>query len=285
MINIGSDIAEIYLESNPIEQVCLGSTLIWEKGEPDYIPFEDATVHTMCATRWGDYNETVITDNGDNTVDIVVTFKSMLNTTLKKSRVISTQTNVDNTGGTYTPGTTKEAIGMTLKQCAAVTSISTVFQSQNITTFNEFQYFTSVSSLTTSAFKSCKMTAITLPSSMRTIGKQAFRLCTNLTRMIVPEGVTSTGEQWVWGCKNINLIDLPSTMRTLTGYGIQPYDSKQVNFSVICRAVTPPTLGSSSYLGKLVKVYVPDDSVDAYKAANKWKDFATKIVGLSTYSG
>ena len=291
MINIGSDISEIYLGSTPVEQVYLGSNLIWEKGEPEYIPFEDATVHTMCATRWGDYNETVITDNGDNTVDIVVTFKSMLNTTLKKSKVISSETNVDNTGGEYTPGTTKTAVGMTLKQCAAVTGVGTIFRNNTtIRKFNEFQYFTSITSLSNNAFASSGIAEITFPTSLRTIGgtgnyASVFQLCTNLTQMILNEGVTSVGDRWIWGSKNIKLIDFPSTITTMRGYGIQPYDSKQVNFNIICRAVTPPSLGSSGYLTKLVKVYVPDNSVDTYKAANKWKDFATKIVGLSTYTG
>ncbi len=285
MINIGSDIGEIHLGSNPIGQVYLGNTLIWEKGEPEYLIFEDATVHTMCATRWGDYNETVITDNGDNTVNIVVTFKSMLNTTLKKSKVISSESNVDNTGGEYTPGTAKEAVGITLAQCAAVTTVGTVFKNATISKFNEFQYFTGITQINKEGFRSCKMSEITLPNSLRTIGQYAFMSCVNLTEMIIPEGVVSTATQWIWDSYHVALIDLPSTITTLTGYGIQPYKASQVNYNVICRAVNPPTLGSSSYLTKLVKVYVPDDSVDAYKAANVWKNFATKIVGLSTYTG
>lgn len=291
MINIGNDISEVYVSNIPIGQVYLEDTLIWEKGEPEYIPFEDATVHTMCATRWGDYNETVITDNGDDTVNIVVTFKSMLNTTLKKSKVISSESNVDNTGGEYTPGTTKTAVGITLKQCAAVTSIGTIFKSNtSIRKFNEFQYFTSVTSLSNNAFASSGIAEITFPNSLRTIGgtgnyASVFQSCYNLTQLILNEGVTRVGDRWIWDSYHISLIDLPSTITALNGYGIQPYRKNQVNFNIICRATTPPTLGSSGYLTKLVKVYVPDDSVDAYKAANKWKDFATKIVGLSTYSG
>ncbi len=284
---IENGILDIKLGDNQIDYIYLGNALIWENKPPEYIPFEDATVHTMCATRWGDYNETVITDNGDNTVNIVVTYKSMLNTTLKKSKIISSESNVDNTGGEYTPGTTKTAVGMTLAQCAAVTSIGTVFkENTTIRKFNEFQYFTKVSSLSTNAFSKSGIAEITFPTSMRTIGQQAFLNCTRLSSLILNEGATTTKEQWVWGAKNIVLIDLPSTVTTLTGYGIQPYGSSgQKNYNVICRAITPPTLGSSSYLTKLVKVYVPDNSVAAYKAANKWKDFATKIVGLSTYTG
>lgn len=251
---------------------------------PVYLDFEDAEFWKICCENWGDYNETVVTDNGDDTVNIIVTFKSMLNNTLKKSKIISSENNIDNTGGEYTPGTTVEAVGITLAQCAAVSSVGTIFANTDVTKCNELKYFTGITSINKGGFRSCKMSSITLPNSLITIGQDAFRSCVNLTEMIVPEGVTSTGQQWIWDSYQVALIDLPSTITTLTGYGIQPYRSTQVDFNVICRAINPPTLGSSAYLTKLVKVYVPDNSVDAYKAANKWSDFATKIVGLSTYS-
>ena len=75
-------------------------------------------------------------------------------------------------------------------------------------------------------------------------------------------------------------------MTTLTGYGIHPYSSSnQKNYIVICRAVTPPSLGSNNYLTKLTAVYVPDDSVSAYKAASVWSGLASKIKPLSEYTG
>ena len=120
---------------------------------------------------------------------------------------------------------------------------------------------------------------------MRTIGGSAFSYCLNLTSIKLIEGVVSTGQQWIWGSRNIALIDLPSTMKTLTGYGIQPYDSSQVYFIVICRAVTPPSLGSNGYLSRLTAVYVPNESVSAYKAASVWSGIAAKIKPLSEYIG
>ena len=47
---------------------------------PDYVEFEDPEVWRICCENWGDYNEIVITDNGDNTVDIVESFISKRNT-------------------------------------------------------------------------------------------------------------------------------------------------------------------------------------------------------------
>ncbi len=45
--------------------------------------------------------------------------------------------------------------------------------------------------------------------------------------------------------------------------------------SITCEAVTPPTLGNNVFDGvdKSIPLYVPVESVDAYKTANGWKEF------------
>jgi hypothetical protein len=56
--------------------------------------------------------------------------------------------------------------------------------------------------------------------------------------------------------------------------------------SITCKATTPPTVGSSAFYGvsKSISVHVPCGCVEAYKAANGWKDF-TNIQGpLAEYS-
>ena len=166
-------------------------------------------------------------------------------------------------------------------------TIGTAFRNNTIIRkFNEFRLFTNVTSTSSNAFGSSGISEFTVSPKFRTFAYQTFAYCTNLTEIRLTEGVTTLGDQWVWGCKNITLIDLPSTITTITSAGIHTYASSgQKNYIVICRAVTPPTLGSSNYLTKLTAVYVPDESVDAYKTATKWKDFASKIRPLSGYTG
>lgn len=165
-------------------------------------------------------------------------------------------------------------------------SVGTTFRNNTIIRkFNEFRLFTNVTLTSSSAFNSSGISEFTVSPKFRTFAYQTFGYCTNLTEIRLTEGVTTLGDQWVWGCKNITLIDLPSTITTITGAGIHTYASSgQKNYIVICRAVTPPTLGSSNYLTKLTAVYVPDESVDAYKTATKWKDFASKIKSMSEYT-
>lgn len=260
-----------------------------------YIKFEDPEVERICATTWGDFLETVVTtvisDSSDEvSITTLVRQVSMRNTTRASVIDLSTTTTTrpkeeGETAGTTTT-TTKTKLGITYAQAALVSSVGTAFRDNTtIRKFHEFQHFR-LSSIADSAFRSSGIAEITFPATLRTVGGSAFLGCYNLTSMILNEGVTSTGQQWLWGCRNITLIDLPTTIRTLTGYGIHTYASSgQKKYIVICRAVTPPGLGSNGYLTNLTAVYVPDDSVSAYKAATTWSGFAAKIKPMSEYTG
>lgn len=88
----------------------------------EYLIFKDIDIWTVCCCNWGDYEEVVITDNSDDTVNIATTPVHMENTTSTRGTT-TTEYNVDNTGGTYTAGTTKVPVGIKKSQCLAVTGI------------------------------------------------------------------------------------------------------------------------------------------------------------------
>ena len=82
------------------------------------------------------------------------------------------------------------------------------------------------------------MKSIELPSTVTTIGQNAFVNCTGLTRISIA-------------------------------------------------AATPPTLGANAFANcsALTGIYVPDDSVEAYKTATNWSAYANKILPLSQFIG
>lgn len=255
------------------------------KAGKKYIDFADEEVKRVCCVAWGDYYVTTTTDNGDNTVTVTTRFVSKMNGSVKRNRVISTEV-LDNTDGKYIAGTTYEAVGMTMRQCQSVTNIGTQFKDNSIIrTFNEFQYFTGITSLNKESFRKSGISDITFPNTLKTVGALSFNLCSNLKSIKLNEGVKTIGSQWIWNCKNLTLIDIPSTVTLLDDYGIQNHNSSnpKPKYNVICRAINPPTLGSSNYTNELVKIYVPDESIDLYKTANVWKNLADNIVGISTY--
>lgn len=92
------------------------------KAGKKYIDFADEEVKRVCCVAWGDCYVTTTTDNGDNTVTVTTRFVSKMNDSVKRNRVISKKV-LDNTDGKYIAGTTYEAVGMTMKQIDAVTSV------------------------------------------------------------------------------------------------------------------------------------------------------------------
>ena len=105
------------------------------------------------------------------------------------------------------------------------------------------------------AFSGCSsLTSITIHDGVTTIGEWAFASCGSLTSITIPDGVTTIGEMAFSGCYNLT--------------------------SVYCKPTTPPTFGATVFSGSSVAaIYVPQASVDAYKAASGWSEYASKIVG------
>ena len=87
------------------------------------------------------------------------------------------------------------ATQMTKAQAAAVTDIGTAFQyNKDLKNFEEFQYFTGVTDLKSSAFASCSnLEKITLPNSIKTISSFGFQ-STKLTTINLPSSVTSLND-------------------------------------------------------------------------------------------
>lgn len=170
-----------------------------------YLTFEDEEFWRICCLTYGDYEETVITDNGDNTVDIVVTLKSqMVNSNqytvaIKNSEVINSMEGVDNSGGEYIAGTTKTPVGITQKQCDAVTilgcftwngSLSDKFKSNTlITSVNDLTKFRNITQIFGNAgnghlggFSQCiNIETASIPNSLHDIGDRCFYKCSKIT--------------------------------------------------------------------------------------------------------
>lgn len=119
-----------------------------------------------------------------------------------------------------------------------------------------------VTSIGSSAFKNCKaLASVSDMSRVVTIGGDAFNGCDAITSPIILEDVTSIGSYAFWLCKGV------------------PY--------VMVKAVTPPTCASQPFGGSGVSypIYVPDEAVEAYKAATNWNTYADRIKGISEYTG
>ena len=80
------------------------------------------------------------------------------------------------------------------------------FYGSEITSFDEFQYFTGLSSLKSYFFNNCtKLTSIILPNSITEIESGAFQGCSSLTTLTIGNSVTSIGEYVFYGTRIANL--------------------------------------------------------------------------------
>lgn len=133
-----------------------------------------------------------------------------------------------------------------------------------------------IQTIGTYAFNNTRITSVDIPASLSVIVNRVFRQCTSLSSVTFYEGLTRIEDAAFYGCPITNL-DLPSTVTHIgnTAFHI-------ARGIIICRPVTPPTLGSGNFPGASV-IYVPDESVEAYKTASNWSTYADKIKPLSEY--
>lgn len=129
------------------------------------------------------------------------------------------------------------------------------------------------------AFHSCKnLTSITIPNSVTSIGVEVFFNCKNLTNVTIPDSVTTIGNSAFVGCDNLTSITIPDSV---TKIGNTVFYKCTSLTSVYCKATTPPVLGYDVFdeNGSGRKIYVPYQSLDAYKTATNWSGYASAIVG------
>ena len=80
-----------------------------------------------------------------------------------------------------------------LSKCTNLTTIGSAFYFCSSLTSVDLSKCTSLTSIGASAFRSSGLTSITLPSSLTTIGNNAFYQCSSLTSITLPSSVTKIG--------------------------------------------------------------------------------------------
>ena len=137
----------------------------------------------------------------------------------------------------------------------------------------------SVTSIGDSAFSGCSsLTSITIPESVTTIESRAFSGCSSLTSITIPDSVTSIEYAAFRDCSSLKSITIPDSVTTIREWAF--YNCSSL-ISVYCKSITTPVGGVYMFDGNASgrKIYVPTESVNAYKSAEYWSDYKNYIVG------
>ena len=153
----------------------------------------------------------------------------------------------------------------------------------------------------------CGVTEYTIPSGVIRIGNGSFRGCDTLTRIVVPEGVEVIEYSAFSICDCLE-YQLPESLKTIaehafsSNYMLRSITIPQnVNYigeyafggcfdleTFYCNASQVPTLGNNVFKGYIdggldyigCEIRVPAESVEAYKAAEGWSEYADYIVAM-----
>lgn len=127
------------------------------------------------------------------------------------------------------------------------------------------------------AFAPKGLTEYTIPDGVTTIGDNVFFGCTNLTRITIPHGVETIAFQAFRECSGITEITIPESVTTVKEGAFCTCKSLT---TVYCKPIVPPALEVNIFSESPIGViYVPQASVEAYKSADGWSEYAYRIEG------
>lgn len=157
-----------------------------------------------------------------------------------------------------------------------------------------------IDTIKTFAFGYCmNLTSVQIPQSAKTIEDFAF-ICAPLNSIILPDSLESIGCN-AFSNANITSIKFPNSLKKLGGFSACPgltevtipssvkdMDDKAFSYcpnlnKITCLAETPPYSKFDSLFDgtPLTVIYVPAESVDAYKSANGWRNYADIIQAIN----
>jgi hypothetical protein len=147
---------------------------------------------------------------------------------------------------------------------------------------------------------STPVTSIILPDTVTSIGGSCFFYCTSLTDITLPNSLLSLGNFCFYGCP-ITSITLPNSLLSLGNYcfcgcpitsitlpdtvtsiGVGCFYSCSSLVLVTCNSTTPPAAGLQMFYNTPagLQIKVPAESVNAYKTATNWAQYASKISAI-----
>ena len=142
----------------------------------------------------------------------------------------------------------------------------------------------STSAITNGEINLTNLVSVEIGDCVTSIGDWAFKECTSLTSVTIPNSVTSIGGLAFHTCTSLTSVTIPNSVTSIGGLAFHTCISLQ---SITCLATTPATLGINVFYNTNCPIYVPCQSIEAYKIA--WSAYEARIQCVTppepSYSG
>ena len=134
----------------------------------------------------------------------------------------------------------------------------------------------SVTEIKDNAFYDCReLSELKIGKNVKTIGVAAFGNCSNLTSVVIPDSVTEIKDNVFYYCSKLTSVTIGKSVKNIC----------PISF-YMCEALTDiemlnpevPALAANAFIEKTYKkatLTVPVGSLNAYKQAENWKNFAS----------
>lgn len=148
--------------------------------------------------------------------------------------------------------------------------------------FSSFEIPSGTTQIGSYAFFRCYgLRSITIPETVTIIQNNAFQYCSGMTSVDIPDSVTYVNTNSFGYCTDLSDVTIGSGIVSLNTYCFQSCTNLS---SVTIKATNPPSLQSSTFqnTNDTFIIYVPSESVEAYKTASEWSTYASRIQAITS---
>ncbi len=137
----------------------------------------------------------------------------------------------------------------------------------------------SVSAIEGHTFENCSsLSSLIIPESVTLISYYSFSGCINLKTVVLPESVTLISWNAFHNCRSLTSITIPESVSQIWHDAFNGCSSLA---SVYVLRKDPPEGGLEMFYNTNdCSIYVPSGSVEAYKSAQYWSDYADRIQAI-----
>ena len=166
-------------------------------------------------------------------------------------------------------------------QIVSVGKVDTTIITANIPETVTYQGTTySVTFIGYGAFRDCSsLTSITIPNSVTSIGNNAFENCSSLTSVTIPNSVTSIGSNAFRNCSSLTSVTIPNSVTSIEGFTF--YSCSSLTSVTIPNSVTSIRTSVFNNCSSLTSITIPNSVTSIGSSAFYGCDGLTSVTCLA----